>query len=353
MYISIPQFLLFTLSALFVSLLWYGIETAINGPWFVTEFFKYNFLLFRTEDAGHGGFTGYHFVVIFFGTFPASPFALKAFKKQQFEFGYQQDFKVWMMILLWVILILFSIVQSKIVHYSSMAYFPVTFLAATVIYDIIEERDFVNRWIAFFLYVAVGVLGLVIFALPFIGMNAKEIAPLIDDLFVQGNLMADVVWSGFEGIGGLLLIALTYFSLRYIRKQKALLGFALLFIGTTVIMKFTNVIITKKIEGYSQRAAIEFFESLQGKDVYIQSVGYKTYAHFFYARMMPATKPNIDDSRDSEQERAWDGWLFSGDIDKPVYFSAKADAIHILEPYDDIDSLYSKNGFVFYKREPK
>lgn len=353
MYINIPQFLLFTLSAIVVSLLWYGIETAINGPWFVTQFIKYNFLLFRTEDAGHGGFTGYHFVVIFFGTFPAAPFALKAFRKQEFPEKHQKDFKRWMLILLWVILILFSVVQSKIVHYSSMAYFPVTYLAALVIYEIAEGKSVINKWITFFIYATVGILGTVIFAIPFIGINIKKLIPLIDDVFVRGNLEANVHWTGFEGIGGLMLIAIAVVSIRWIKRQKIMQGFALLFIGTTLVMKITNVIITKKIEGYSQLAAIEFFEGLQGKDVYIQPVGHKTYAHYFYARMMPSTKPRIEDGGNSQQLMDWEGWLKTGDIDKTVYFSAKLDAIHMFDNHDDIDSLYSKNGFVFYKREPK
>ena len=132
-----------------------------------------------------------------------------------------------------------------------------------------------------------------------------------------------------------------------------MMGIALLFIGTTVVMKFTNVIVTKKIERYSQAAAIEFFESLKGKDVYVHSVGYKTYAHYFYAEMQAENAPRIDDLNDSQQQRDWESWLKTGDIDKPAYFSTKINAIHMFDNHPDIDSLYSKNGFVFYKREPK
>lgn len=351
MYISIPQFLLFTGATVAVSLLWYGVETAINGPWFVTEFIKYNFLLFRTEDAGHGGFTGYHFVVIFFGTFPAAPFALKAFRKQELPSPRDKDFKRWMLILLWVILILFSIVQSKIVHYSSMAYFPVTYLAAIVIYDITEGRSRVNGWIQGVIYGTAGLLGLVIFSIPFVGKNAHKLIPVIDDVFVQGNLEADVVWTGLEGIGGLLLIVVAIIGLQRM-KTTPLIGAIILFVGTTLVMKVTNVVVTKKIEGYSQAAAIEFFESLQGQDVYIWTVGYKSYAHYFYGRTMPSTRPNMKDSNDFNERVEWETWLKTGDIDKTVYFSAKINSVeHMRDP--EIDSLYAKNGFVFYKRDPK
>ena len=35
-----------------------------------------------------------------------------------------------MMVSFWVVLILFSIVRTKIIHYSSFCYFPLTYLAA-------------------------------------------------------------------------------------------------------------------------------------------------------------------------------------------------------------------------------
>jgi 4-amino-4-deoxy-L-arabinose transferase-like glycosyltransferase len=58
--------------------LWYGIEIMQNGTWFVEEFIRYQIRLFQTKDAGHGGFPGYHVVVLLLGCFPASVFALRA-----------------------------------------------------------------------------------------------------------------------------------------------------------------------------------------------------------------------------------------------------------------------------------
>ncbi len=39
-----------------------------------------------------------------------------------------------MLILFWVVLILFTIVKTKIVHYSSLCYFPLTFIGAWWLY---------------------------------------------------------------------------------------------------------------------------------------------------------------------------------------------------------------------------
>ena len=60
--------------------------------------------------------------------------------KMKPEKKFQQDFRIWMIILFWVVVVLFSIVQSKIVHYSSLAYFPLNFLSALVISNILEDK---------------------------------------------------------------------------------------------------------------------------------------------------------------------------------------------------------------------
>ena len=81
MFFSISQILIYGLSTIAVTALWFGIEWLMNGSWFIETFIKYQIRLFSTPDAGHGGFPGYHFVVLLLGCFPASIFALRAFAK--------------------------------------------------------------------------------------------------------------------------------------------------------------------------------------------------------------------------------------------------------------------------------
>ena len=68
-YISIPQFLFYTLIVILVTGTWFGLETLINGPEFLQEFVTYQIRLLSTPDAGHRGFPGYHFVVLVLGCF--------------------------------------------------------------------------------------------------------------------------------------------------------------------------------------------------------------------------------------------------------------------------------------------
>ncbi len=126
--------LLFLLVAAAVTVTWYGYETLKNGPWFITQFLKYQYRLFSTHDADQAGFFGYHYIVLLIGCFPASLLAIPSFFKMRYRSRYEKDFTMWMRILFWVVTVLFTIVQSRIIHYSSLAWFPVTFLAANTLY---------------------------------------------------------------------------------------------------------------------------------------------------------------------------------------------------------------------------
>jgi 4-amino-4-deoxy-L-arabinose transferase-like glycosyltransferase len=119
--------LVYILTVSFVGGFWF-LLMIFNGNWdTVVEFVVYQKRLFQTEDAGHGGFLLYHFVIILFGVFPATGFALMAHRRKTGFKPEVDQFRVGMLVLLWVVLILFTIVKTKILHYSSLCYFPVSF----------------------------------------------------------------------------------------------------------------------------------------------------------------------------------------------------------------------------------
>jgi hypothetical protein len=103
-------------------------------------------------------------------------------------------------------------------------------------------------------------------------------------------------------------------------------------------------VIAPRIEQYSQAAAIEFYKSLQSKDCYVETYGFKSYAHFFYSDKQLQSNSNSYNS----------DWLLKGDIDKPAYFVSKIiTREEINEKYPELKELYRKNGFVFWLRMPK
>lgn len=342
--VKFTHILLFTVVLILVGGFWFILQM-INGNFKVIEdFFVYQLRLFRTEDAGHGGFLLYHFVVIFLGVFPASIFALKSILHQKRdEYEKVHEFKNWMTILFWVVLILFTIVKTKIVHYSSMCYFPLTFLGALMIFKIQEQKQVIPRWIKGFLLGVATFWGLILVGLQLIVHYKDNIiaSGIINDPFANGNLQANVSWTGFEFLIGVIFIVGIYALLipKNFKLETRIYGTLLLTLGLTYS---TMVVIVPRIEGYTQRAAIEFYKVKQHEDCYVETLGFKSYADLFYLNKQKPTNTN-----------AWnEQWLIKGNIDKPVYFVIKNYMSKIyLDQNPKIKILYEKNGFIFAKRE--
>ncbi len=357
LYISILQFLWFSISATFVTLLWFGAEVWNNGFWFVKEFIVYQIRLFSTPDAGHGGFPGYHFVIVLFGCFPASVFAIRSFfKLKTADQPHQIDFVKWMKILFWVVLILFTIVKSKIVHYSSMTYFPLTFLAAYVIDNLLKNNLDFNRLMRFGIISLGSVFVVATFAVPFIGQNLESLQSLLQkDPFALANLNANIHWSGWEVIPSLFLMSvLIAFFVLY--NSKKWVAFQTLFIGIAIFCILSLGFFINKIEGISQNAAITFYESKANENALIFTYGYKSYAPLFYGKKQSSyakiETPYIKTGQLSPLARIHDLTILK-DFPKeiPIYVVCKIQKSKELEAVEVLKKVGSKNGFIFFKRK--
>ena len=195
--------LLVILAAMLGTILpWIVVDLSRNGPGFLLEFLRTHVELFSGARTAHPGFFGYHVVVVLLGCFAASLFAVQEMLKPSAGDARQRDFRRWMLILLWAVLIVFSLVQTKIVHYSSLAYFPLTYLAALQLERIVVRQEPFGAT-----RVAVGVIGallaLVAIAVPLLMMNTALIAPLVGaDPVVREALQARVPWTGAEALAG-------------------------------------------------------------------------------------------------------------------------------------------------------
>jgi 4-amino-4-deoxy-L-arabinose transferase-like glycosyltransferase len=137
---SFKHVLLYIIIVTFTGGFWFILQLLHGNLNIIIDFIEYQIRLFSTKDSGHGGFLFYHFVVLFFGVFPASVFALFVMFRKEKDQLLNKDFKIWMSILFWVVLILFTIVKTKIVHYSSLCYFPLTYMGTLAAYQLIEKK---------------------------------------------------------------------------------------------------------------------------------------------------------------------------------------------------------------------
>jgi len=340
-YVSPLAFILYSLAASGVTLAWFGIETLINGPNFVFEFTKYQYILFSTPDAGHAGFPGYHFVILLLGCFPASIFALRAFAKWNDNLTHnQKDFTRWMKILFWVVLILFTIVKSKIVHYSSLCYFPITYLAAVVIDQILNKKLAFSKWMLGGTFFIGGVFILLTGALPFLGQNIEWLQEQVVDARTKATMDADVIWTYWDIVPSLILLVVLFLFFYFRKIQKLQKAFISLFLGSSVFVGLGLIFFINNIEAYSQRAAIDFFKSKQEEDCYVATYGYKSYAQLFYKNSKPELH-NVQYNSD---------FLINGAIDKDVYFVCHTGHKDDFEQWKHLEKIDEKNGFVFFKR---
>jgi 4-amino-4-deoxy-L-arabinose transferase-like glycosyltransferase len=331
------------ITSLLPFIIWFGVAI-INygweyGSWFINEFITYQVRLFRTEDADHGGPFLYHWVVLLIGCFPASAFLFQYNRRRTTDNEYAKQFTKWMWILFWVTLILFSIVQTKIVHYSSLCYFPLTYLAALKIDQLANGEIRIKKTVQA-LMITLGLLwAVILIAIPFIGIYKEELIPYIEDPFAVGNLQAAVSWSWTESIWGFIyLIGILYGCLK-LRRHFAQ-GMLIITIVQVIFIQIVVLHFTPKIEAYSQRAAIRYFKSFEGKDVYVQVLDYKSFAHLFYTKKLPATNKNYHNQY----------WLLHGKVDKPTYFICKITSADEYRAMPELEQIGEKNGFVFFKR---
>ncbi|MFA6924639.1 MAG: glycosyltransferase family 39 protein [Bacteroidales bacterium] len=341
--VSLKHLLLFLFITAVTGGSWFLLQICSGKYYLVADFFKYQLRLFNTKDSGHGGFLFYHFIVLLFGVFPTSIIAIKGFGIKNTNNEFQNNFIKFMMILFFVVLVIFTVVKTKIIHYSSLCYFPMSFLAAYTIYKFLNGEIKWNKWISIMLVSVALFIGILEISLQFIIRYKNEIinSGFIKDKFAIDCLNANVSWSGYEFIPGLLLIIGIIISLIILKRNK-IHGIVLLYLTSISFSAFTMLAIIPKIDKYIQSTAIDFYKSKQNCNCYVETVGFKSYAHLFYTKKEKPQNKNANDIN----------WLMSGKIDKPVYFISKINnADDFQKAHPALEKLYSKNGFVFFLRK--
>jgi hypothetical protein len=324
---------IFGLATLLVSLLWFGYETMSNGPSFLIEFLAYQVDLFLHPVAGHKQPFFYHFVVILLGCFPISILAIPAFSRYSSS---HDPFGTWMKSLFWVVMILFSIVSTKIVHYSSMAYLPLSFLAADYLYNREQSGQKFPSWISLWILIQGLVISILIATLP-IALSLKNYwVGMINDPFVRENLSVPLDMFGWESTAGIILLIgvwTLYRSFKQGATQRGMLAFTL---SVGLSFNVALVLIVPKIESISQGATIAFFEQSSREEVHLATYGYKSYAQYFYGEISP--------------QHALRAPLHEAPFALPVLVSVKMTRQKQFESeFPTAAFLYAEGGYGFYR----
>lgn len=369
--ISFKHILSFIIIVVLVSSPWYLLELINKGPWFIVEFIKYQLELFSKPVAGHSQPLYYHFLVVLIGCFPFSFLGLKNTFRDS---GFGLDFEKMMRILLWVVLILFTIVTTKIAHYSSMAYLPLSFLASIELYKIYNGKNF-NRVLKYSLLIAGSFIGLILMSSLFIIINHKDlILTIVKDSNIQYLLENEIQWLGWEWLIPVLIIIGTLFLCLFLNSRlipSLVLYSIVMGLNFSLLCKF----VVPNVENVIQGSAVSFYENISSEKKYLTTVGFKSYAHYFYSKIdlldsndsLYNAKKNILKTNfnslslnelSSEDKTRFNNyvlsWYINGNIDRPVYFATKKNKINQqLEAAKNLIVIKDFGGFKFYKRELK
>ncbi len=320
---------------------WFLYEYFTNGPWFIEQFITYQIRLFQTQDAGHGGFPGYHFVVVLFACFPMSWFALKSIWQPSSIPQAQVNlevFRKWMVILLMVVLILFSIVQSKIVHYSSLAYYPLSFLAAYTLYKY-ELGKKLGSLLSFGLFINALLLAGLSLALPYIAQHLEWIINEPKNIEVMATIATPVDWPAWTYLPGALGI-LTIIYTVFFTEANSTKRLNIIFLGTAIYIFIALGAFIGRIENLTQRPAIEFCKT-HAKDAIIMHHGYKSYAPYYYGNAVDAPPEGMTRLN----------WLYNHSQDKPVYMISRIHRVDRLPENTNFKKIGAEGAFVFLKKE--
>lgn len=297
MRISFLDLLFLSLIVILVIGSWLSVEIKANGFRFLTAFFQYQIRLFTTPDAGHAQPIYFHWLVVLLGCFPASVFIFPAFsvnKGDTLELG---QFKSWMITLLLLVLVIFSLVQTKIVHYSSLAYFPVTFLAAYQWERMSRLRLSVPQVV-----IIPGIFIMLLFSaafitLPYLGRNPDLLLPYLKDPFARNCLTASVKWEWSHAFPGVIMLIGLFISFYYLSKNKSIELFWVFAATALLTWNWAYQSILPQIEGYSQNAYIGMLKDLKNKNainarpIFVETAGFKSYAQLFYFDKQPPLSP--------------------------------------------------------------
>ena len=343
--IYLKHVVIFSLATILTGGSWFLHQLLTGNGKIIVDFIEYQIRLFSTEGAGHGGFFLYHFVVVLIGVFPASLFAIPSLKVKKNILPEQKHDVIWNIVIMMTVLLLFTIVKTKIVHYSSLAYFPVSFLAAIHIHNLIDSRKSASK----IMTVGLGIIVFVYLSILIFLSNLDVIKTylldndLIKDSFAKANLEAKGGWSRLEWLSGITL-AFGYLGFLWFRKrsqtQKAILS---LLGGSMLYIYLSMILIIPKIESYSQASLIEFCKSTDPEKSYVETIGFKSYAPLFYGRRIPPSFPDISDLSNP----------IAIPENRELFIVMKITRkLQYLEKYPQLEYLYEKNGYVFTKYNP-
>ena len=258
------------------------------GAQFFESFIRYQLELVQGQIAWHNQPWFYHVLVLLFLCFPSSSLALPYLFKRGEEDYHIESWHAIQRILFWVVLLIFSIVTTKIIHYSSLCWFPLTYFAGYHAYLVHTQRS-QNHWIQklFLLITAVGLLAAFI-ALPLVfgRDNIPAWANPYLDGFSRGLIFQHDAWHWTALIPATLMIVLVF---PWIVKNFMVADWhpGKLFMGFSLVSLSTYFFLLPPAEKLLQNELVSTVKSQVKITPYVETQGFKSFSVYYHGRLSP------------------------------------------------------------------
>ncbi|MDV6235664.1 glycosyltransferase family 39 protein [Leptospira ellisii] len=278
--IPIKDLLLCVFSTLAVVSSYYLTDYLLNGDGFISGFAEFQKKLLTKTLESHSGPWFYHGIVVLLGLFPWTPILFSYIRKLEYSvFNEKSLSSLAKTLLIWsaFVLIVFSAVRTKLPHYSSSIYFPLSFFAAYSVY-----RDRSRSYLGWVFVYAAGI-GIVLFLFPWIVQAVFDSSDFIDTV----GSKRDFRISAFDFFPGLALLIGVSAGIHYIkrtrnRKEEVPDALPVLWCGILVWIASLSYTLAPKVVHVLQGGILRLFdaaESQNGKLVYYK---YLSFYPMFY-----------------------------------------------------------------------
>jgi hypothetical protein len=222
--------------------------------------------------------------------FPSSAIAIKYLTRKGEEDFVLESWHFLMRSMFWIVLIVFSIVSTKIIHYSSLCWWPITYFAAYHFYLVYTNRTVTSAgqklWLLFSgLLLMMGLLAGPI-AMNWIQWGEFSWQSKLDAyglaLLKSGSWPVTTYLSGGFMIVGLVFL----FKLIFISKSKDFIEGNLLLISLLVAIS-TYTFILPAAANTLQNPLAFFVKKVNHKSTLIENQGFKTYSIYYHGKLAP------------------------------------------------------------------
>jgi hypothetical protein len=209
---------------------------------------------------------------------------------------------LFMRALFWVVLIIFSITTTKIIHYSSLCWWPLTYFGAYQVYLAHTNRWHFPKWLILPISISALGIGIALWVLPIAAHMNPLPAAIWEklDVFTKGLLEVKETWSWTSLLPAALFTFwfLAWFILQLLgRKPHA----GVLYIISGVVALSSSIWLLPPVGKLLQGPLTRTIQQETQKGVFLESWYFKTYALYFHGNFSPkdfdALKPEFPNAK--------------------------------------------------------